>query len=54
METFYNYKGYGIRYISFTGTTIVERLGIVIKKFTGYGEIEGQEAAEKFIDGKVK
>lgn len=50
METYQNYKGYGIRYYTFGGTTEVENMGFVIKRFVGLGEIAGEEAAKKYID----
>jgi hypothetical protein len=50
METSQNYKGYQIWYYSFTGDTAVGYMGIVIKTFSGLGEMEGKKAAKKYID----
>lgn len=51
METYINYKGYGITYFSSTGTTYVNGLsGRVIKIFKREGELIGLQKAKQFID----
>lgn len=50
MESFFYYKGYGIRYSTFGGITVVESLGFTIKEFRGLGSYKGKEEAKKFID----
>ena len=54
METYINYKGFGIRYKTFGGTTTVENFGYPIKTFKGYGEMKGEEAAKKYIDAIIR
>ena len=49
-ETYKVYKGFGIRYVSITGTTFVEEDGVVIEQFNGKGELEGNRLAIEFID----
>lgn len=50
MEIFYWYRGYGIRYVQWGGTTYVEENGWVIKEFVGYGQYDGRVAAEGYVD----
>ena len=50
METFYWYKGYGVRYYQALGTTSVEEHGVVVKMFNGLGMIKGKAEAEKWVD----
>lgn len=51
METYINYRGYGIRYVTIGGTTFVEgTLGSTIEEFRGLGEMDGKKAAKKYID----
>jgi hypothetical protein len=50
VETYETFKGFGIRYISITGTTFVEDFGFILKQFVGYGEIHGRKAAEEYIN----
>ncbi len=50
METFQFYNGYGITYYTLGGTTEVDRFGVVVKRFVGFGEMKGLEAAKKYID----
>ena len=51
METFDNYRSFGIRYYSLTGTTVVEDMGLEQKRFQGLGQNEGEKQAKKYIDG---
>jgi hypothetical protein len=50
METYQVYNDYGITYYSISGTTEVDDLGFVMKRFVGLGEAKGIEAAKNFID----
>jgi len=50
MKTYNVYKGFGIRYITITGTTFVEDFGFILREFIGYGAIHGKKAAEEYID----
>jgi len=50
METYTNYKGYGISYSTFGGNTTVDHYGMPIKKFKALGEMKGKELAKKYID----
>jgi hypothetical protein len=50
METYQNYKGYGITYYTINRTTQIDQFGFVIKSFPQLGEIKGEEAAKEFID----
>ena len=50
METFYFYKGYGVRYSELSGTTFVEKFGFAIETFEGIGFSEGKRLAEELID----
>jgi hypothetical protein len=54
METFYIYKGYGLRYYQILGTTAVELNGLPIKVFPRLGELDGKKAAEKWVDENGK
>lgn len=54
METYQNYRDYGITYYTFSGTTYVDTNGTVIRQFVGLGEIEGEKQAKKFIDDKYE
>lgn len=38
METYQNYKGYGITYSSISGTTTVDKYGFTIQIFPRLGE----------------
>jgi len=53
MEVFTNYKGYGIRYVSITGTTYVEDFGEILKIFRGCGELMGNKLAREYIDNLI-
>ena len=48
MISYINYKGCGIEY--FAGITQVIDNGSTIKRFNGFGEIEGTAKAKKYID----
>lgn len=50
METYQNYKGYGITYSSMTGTTTVDKYGFTIEVFARKGEQKGIELAKEYID----
>ena len=50
METYQNYKGYGITYSSMTGTTKVDKYGFIIQVFTILGEQKGLELAKAYVD----
>jgi DNA gyrase/topoisomerase IV subunit B len=50
METYTNYKGFGISYSTFGGTTTVDQYGMTIKRFKALGEMKGKEEAKKYID----
>ena len=50
METYHQYKGYGVRYYQVSGTTHVEDNGHPIKAFKWCGEITGRECAHTYID----
>ncbi len=50
METSQNYRGFGITYQPFDGTTTVHDMGFLMKVFRGYGEISGEKAAKVWID----
>lgn len=39
MEISQNYRGFGITYQTFDGTTTVHDMGFPMKVFSGYGEI---------------
>ncbi len=52
METYQNYKGFGITYYQISGTTIVDYNGTEIKTFPRLGESAGEEAAKKYIDSE--
>lgn len=55
MESFRRYRGYGIRYVTFGGTTYVENeSGYVMKTFPQMGEVIGGEMAEDYIDGFIE
>lgn len=50
METFFYYKGYGIKYKSMSGTTFVTDMGFTLRKFVAMGRIDGEIEAKKYID----
>jgi len=50
METYQNYKGYGISYYSASGTTVVDNYGFPLRIFSRLGEMKGEELAKKYID----
>ncbi len=50
METFFYYKGFGIKYRSMGGTTFVTDMGFTLRKFIGMGCIDGEKEAKKYID----
>lgn len=50
METHQNYRGFGISYQTFGGTTTIDDCGFPTKVFRGYGEIKGEKAAKAWID----
>lgn len=50
METYQNYKGYGITYTTFGGTTTVDYAGRTVKIFPRLGESDGLEAAKEYVD----
>jgi len=50
METFSYYKGYGIKYRTFNGTTYVTHMGFELKEFVGLGCIGGRSSAKAYID----
>ena len=50
METYQNYKGYGIEYSTLWGTTRVIFNGFTMKTFVGLGEQKGLGAAKEYID----
>lgn len=54
MESFYWYKGYGIRYDDITGTTRVEYCGIPLRVYKKRGKTTGDKKAKKYIDELVK
>lgn len=41
METYQNYRGFGISYQTFGGNTTVDDCGFPVQIFCGYGEISG-------------
>ena len=51
METYTNYKGYGIRYVQVTGTTYVEDTWGIIEEYPFAGMLEGERMAKEYIDG---
>lgn len=53
METYQNYKGYGITYYSMFGTTVIDYNGIEVKRFPRLGESKGLESAKLWIDEAV-
>jgi len=50
MESFYWYKGFGIRYNEWGGTTTVEDLGYILREYPGLGCIDGEKKAKEYID----
>jgi hypothetical protein len=54
MEVYQNYKGYGIKYISIYGTTIVDYCGFTLEIFKNKGEELGLKLAKEFIDDSIK
>lgn len=50
METYHNYKGYGVTYYSLGGTTVVDFYGLELKSFFGIGELAGKDKAHIYID----
>lgn len=50
METYHNYKGYGVTYYSMGGTTVVDLHGLELKSFVGIGELIGKDKAHAYID----
>lgn len=50
METYSDYKGYGIKYSSMSGTTKVVQYGFIFRVFTGLGEEKGLLLAKSYID----
>ena len=50
METYQNYKGYGITYYEMSGTTRVNKWGFTLASFPRLGEMKGLDEAKKYID----
>jgi len=50
METYFTYKGFGIRYYEIGGTAEVEEHGFPIKTFRGKGSIKGEDMVKEYID----
>jgi len=50
METFFYYKGYGIKYSSMNGSTFVMDMGFTLRKFIGIGCVNGEKEAKKYVD----
>lgn len=50
METYTDYKGYGINYSSITGNTRVVNYGLTLKVFQRLGEERGNMMAKSYID----
>mgnify|MGYP000889432368 FL=1 len=50
METYQNYKGYGITYYEMSGTTRVDKWGFMLASFPRLGEMKGLDEAKKYID----
>lgn len=54
METYSNYRGYGITYTSMNGNTSVDHYGTTLHIFYGVGESTGKKLAMDYIDRKYK
>jgi|GEM_PF-6583029 len=54
METFSYYKGYGIKYKTFNGTTYVTDMGFELKAFVGLGCVDGKSSAKAYIDKLIE
>ncbi len=53
METYQDYKGYGISYSSITGNTRIDYSGFTLKVFVRRGEIYGLKLAKEYIDSML-
>jgi hypothetical protein len=50
MESFHWHRGFGIRYVSMTGTTTVEQCGLILATYCAFDERKGRELAHGWVD----